>query len=224
MRIGVPLFAAILAVFLFLLDVQVPLGFATPVLYVIPVALVAVFTPPTALLPLFITATLGSVLTFVAFFLSPPGHLDLAVGNRVLALCAVWAITIIAAIRKGREQDAGYRPRHTASDDTEAGVMKRTAVTPRFSCQSRMARLPAGFERSGRCRTSAERHERERIAGPQKEWLPRGLLASACRRVGVAPTQPGSTLRKSGSLKTDLSECRSPCSLGSCVYSCSTIT
>jgi hypothetical protein len=87
-----PALSFIVVTSVFLLGVSIPLGFATPVLYVIPVALVAVFTPPTA----FVTAGLCPLLTFAGFFLSPPGHFDLAVGNRFVALCAVWAIVIIA--------------------------------------------------------------------------------------------------------------------------------
>jgi len=73
----------------FLLDVSIPLGFATPSSLRHPGALVAVFTPPTAFVAVFVIAGLCTLLTFAGFFLSPPGHFDLAVGNRFVALCAV---------------------------------------------------------------------------------------------------------------------------------------
>jgi hypothetical protein len=120
-----PVLSFIVVVSVFLLDVSVPLGFVTPVLYVIPVALVAVFTPPTAFVALFGTAGLCTLLTFAAFFLSPPGHFDLAVGNRFIALCAVWATALIAGFRKGQEQDAEYQKKHPASRGKEAEVLKR---------------------------------------------------------------------------------------------------
>lgn len=120
-----PVLSFIVVTSVFLLDVSIPLGFATPVLYVIPVALVAIFTPPTAFVAVFVTAGLCTLLTFAGFFLSPPGHFDLAVGNRFVALCAVWAIVIIAGIRKAREQDAEYQKQHPASRRKEAGVLKR---------------------------------------------------------------------------------------------------
>jgi hypothetical protein len=119
--VSTPVLSFIVVASVFLLDVSVPLGFATPVLYVIPVALVAVFTPPTAFVAVFLTAGLCTLLTFAGLFLSPPGHFDLAVGNRFVALCAVWAIAIITGIRKTQEQDAEY----PVSRGKEAGVLKR---------------------------------------------------------------------------------------------------
>ena len=98
----------ILAACIFVLDLNTPLGYAIPVLYVLPSLLLAVWTPPSLLWPLFGLAIVCTVLVLVALVLSPPGDIDLAHGNRFLTLCVLWGSVLIALIRKGAEQDTAY--------------------------------------------------------------------------------------------------------------------
>jgi hypothetical protein len=101
----------ILATCIFVLDLNTPLGCATPVLYVLPSLLLAVWTPPSLLWPLFGLAIVCTVLILVALVLSPPGDIDLAYVNRSLTVCVLWGSVIIALIRKGAEQDIAHNPR-----------------------------------------------------------------------------------------------------------------
>jgi hypothetical protein len=101
----------ILTACIFALDLNTPLGWATPVLYVLPSLLLAVWTPPSLLWPLFGLAIVCTVLILVALVLSPPGDIDVAHVNRFLTLCVLWGSVLIALIRKGAEQDTAHNPR-----------------------------------------------------------------------------------------------------------------
>ncbi len=97
--------AVILVACIFGLDVITPLGWGTPVLYVLPSVLLAMWTPPSLLWPLFALAIVCTVLTLAGLVLSPPGDMDAARGIRILTVCVLWGSAIIALIRKGAEQD-----------------------------------------------------------------------------------------------------------------------
>lgn len=101
----------VLAACIFVLDLNTPLGWATPVLYVLPSLLLAMWTPPSLLWPLFGLAIVCTVLILVALVLSPRGDIDLAHGNRFLTVCVLWGSVLIALIRKGAEQDTAHNPR-----------------------------------------------------------------------------------------------------------------
>ena len=101
----------VLAACIFVLDLNTPLGWATPVLYVLPSLLLAMWTPPSLLWPLFGLAIVCTVLILVALVLSPPGDIDLAHVNRFLTVCVLWGSALIALIRKGVEQDTAHNPR-----------------------------------------------------------------------------------------------------------------
>ena len=61
----------VLAACIFVLDLNTPLGWATPDLYVLPSLLLAMWTPPSLLWPLFGLAIVCTVLILVALVLSP---------------------------------------------------------------------------------------------------------------------------------------------------------
>ncbi|PIQ99227.1 MAG: hypothetical protein COV66_15275 [Nitrospinae bacterium CG11_big_fil_rev_8_21_14_0_20_45_15] len=80
------------SIVIFLLDLAIPLGVAGGVPYILPVILSYRLENKRAI---YFFAVLGSVLTVLAFFLSPPGgELWKVISNRMLALFAIWVVAI----------------------------------------------------------------------------------------------------------------------------------
>jgi hypothetical protein len=95
---------------IFVLDILTPVGIMLPVLYIIPVILVGVWSSPRAILAVTVVGAGSTVLGTVAYFLAAPGlHDDVIVANRVLALFGLWLCVIIILLRKGFEQDREMR-------------------------------------------------------------------------------------------------------------------
>lgn len=87
------------------MDVNTPLGKGTPILYVVPLVLTGFWTRPTEIWQLVVLTILCTIFSISGYFLSPPGHMDVAWENRMLAICVMWGTTIVALVRKGAEQD-----------------------------------------------------------------------------------------------------------------------
>ena len=100
--------AGLLTAGVFALDLYAPTTVAT-VLYVAPVALIAMWSPPGHASLVVIIAAMCTVLTVgkLAYFsLEPIGWPT--VSNHVLAVCALWTIVLVSLLRKRREQRAHW--------------------------------------------------------------------------------------------------------------------
>jgi hypothetical protein len=96
----------LLLAIIFYLDILTPAGITLPILYIVPVILVGVWSSPRAILAVTIVGGLGTALGTAAYFLAPTGsHDDVAIANRVLALFGLWLSVVIILLRKGFEQD-----------------------------------------------------------------------------------------------------------------------
>ena len=100
----------LLLMFIFVLDILTPVGITLPILYIIPVILVGVWSSPRAILAVTVIGASSTLLGTAAYFLASPGsHDDVVVANRVLALFGLWLSVIIILLRKGFEQDREMR-------------------------------------------------------------------------------------------------------------------
>jgi hypothetical protein len=117
--VRVRLFTVTLIVAIFFVDLSTPLGLAIPVLYVLPVVCLAMWSSPHATVSLFVTAIVCTLLGFFGLLLSPPGDRELAIGNRALSLCAVWGTILLALLKKGLDQDCEL---HAERRREEAGA------------------------------------------------------------------------------------------------------
>ena len=100
------LFAFLLSAVIFLLDLQAPADIATGVLYVAPVALVAMWSPPTHASLVVIVAAACTVLILgrVLVFSSDTVSSWLMLSNHFLAVSGLWSMAFLSLIRKRMEQ------------------------------------------------------------------------------------------------------------------------
>ena len=85
--------AAVLAVVIFVVDTQVPLGVDIGVLYVVPLLLATLSGPPRFL---FAAAAVASGLTFAGVLISRSGlSSSIAVTNRLIALGVIWGTAFV---------------------------------------------------------------------------------------------------------------------------------
>ena len=101
----------VLLALIFCLDILTPVGITLPILYIVPVILVGVWSSPHAILAVTVVGGMGTVLGTAAYFLAHTTlhHDDVAVANRALALFGLWLSVIIILLRKGFEQDREMR-------------------------------------------------------------------------------------------------------------------
>jgi len=89
---------SILSISIFIVDSMIPLGVAGGVPYIL-VVLVSLWSPRKRL-PYYV-AIVGTLLTIIAFYSSPPGgELWKVIFNRSLALFAIWTAAILSVQRK----------------------------------------------------------------------------------------------------------------------------
>ncbi len=87
-----------LAAMIFAIDSSIPLGVAGGVPYIL-IVLVSLWSPREKM-PLYM-AIIGSILTIIGFYCSPPGgELWKVLFNRILALFAIWTTAILSLQRK----------------------------------------------------------------------------------------------------------------------------
>jgi O-antigen ligase len=100
--------AGLLTAIVFTLDLYAPATIAT-VLYVAPVALIAMWSPPGHASLVVIIAAMCTALTVskLAYFSLEPIAWA-TVSNHVLAVCALWTIVLVSLVRKRREQRAHW--------------------------------------------------------------------------------------------------------------------
>ncbi len=110
---------ASLSALIFLGDLAVPLGVSAGVPYIIPVIL-ALWSPTRQ--DVFLSALLGTGLTILGYFLSPPPPTDglfwTVIANRLLSLGAIWSMAAAVFLyHRSREKVAEVRRRLQVSED-----------------------------------------------------------------------------------------------------------
>ena len=103
------LLACILTLGIFLLDLYAPTALATGMLYVAPVALIAMWSPPnhySLVVTIALTCTTLTVARLIYFSLDTIAWSTAS--NHVLAVCALWAIVLLSLLRKRMEQRAQW--------------------------------------------------------------------------------------------------------------------
>ncbi|HJU04595.1 MAG TPA: hypothetical protein VJ692_05535 [Nitrospiraceae bacterium] len=101
-----PIFTAcLLTAAIFFLDLYAPEGMAVGVLYVAPVALIAMWSPPTHYSLVVVAAIVCTSLIVVGLLYFSPGFsADMTISNHVLALSAIWVTVFLSLLRKRMEQ------------------------------------------------------------------------------------------------------------------------
>jgi hypothetical protein len=94
---------------IFWLDLSMPLGASVPVLYVIPVSWIALWSGRRETLALTVTGLTATVLIVLRYGFATTGQTDLAVINRLLPSCVVWTTVLFAVFRKVQEEDRKMR-------------------------------------------------------------------------------------------------------------------
>lgn len=109
------LLSCLLTVGIFVLDLYAPPPLATGMLYVAPVALIAMWSPPNHYSLVVMIAIVCTALTVARLTYS---SLDVigwsTITNHGLAVCALWAIALLSLLRKRMEQRVQWidvRPR-----------------------------------------------------------------------------------------------------------------
>lgn len=99
-----PVFVAcLLTAGIFVVDLYAPVGMAVGMLYVAPVVLVAMWSPPTHY-SLVVLAAIVCTSLIVVGLLYFSSELMAEIGNDVLALGAIWATAFLSILRKRMEQ------------------------------------------------------------------------------------------------------------------------
>jgi hypothetical protein len=93
----------------FWIDLSMPLGVAVPVLYVIPVSWIALWSGRRETIALIVTGISATVLIVLRYGLAATEQTDLAVVNRLLPSCVVWTTILFALFRKVQEEDRKMR-------------------------------------------------------------------------------------------------------------------
>jgi len=92
-----------IAVVIFLLDRLTPAGIAVPVLYVLPVLMASLTM---SLEWSLLSAVVATALTYVGYYLSPPGaNMDDATINRLIASVLIWACVLLGWLLRHVRQE-----------------------------------------------------------------------------------------------------------------------
>jgi hypothetical protein len=103
------LLSCILTLGVFILDLYAPAPLATGMLYVAPVALIALWSPPNhySLVVMIAIACTALTVARLTYFSSDTIGWSTAT-NHGLAVCALWAIALLSLLRKRMEQRAQW--------------------------------------------------------------------------------------------------------------------
>ena len=92
-----------LTLVIFLLDRMTPAGIAVPMLYALPVLMASLTM---SLEWSLLSAVVATALTFVGYFISPPGaHMDDATINRLIASVLIWACVLLGWLLRHVRQE-----------------------------------------------------------------------------------------------------------------------
>ncbi len=94
---------------IFWIDLSMPLGVAVPVLYVIPVGWIALWSGRRQTGALIVTGLSATVLIVLRYGLATTGQTDLAIVNRLLPSGVIWTTILLALFRKVQEEDRKMR-------------------------------------------------------------------------------------------------------------------
>jgi len=103
------LLSCILTMGIFVLDLYAPAPLATGMLYVAPVALIAMWSPPnhySLVVTIAIACTMLTVARLTYFSLDTIAWFTAT--NHGLAVCALWAVVMLSLLRKRMEQRAQW--------------------------------------------------------------------------------------------------------------------
>jgi hypothetical protein len=103
------LLSCILTIGIFVLDLYAPAPLATGMLYVAPVALIAMWSPPnhySLVVMIAIACTMLTVARLTYFSLDTIAWFTAT--NHGLAVCALWAVVMLSLLRKRMEQRAQW--------------------------------------------------------------------------------------------------------------------
>lgn len=99
------LVACLLTTGIFIWDVYAPVEMAVGMLYVAPVALIAMWSPPTHYSLVVLSAIVCTLLLVIGlFYVSPEFSMEMTIGNHALAVSAIWVTVILSLLRKRMEQ------------------------------------------------------------------------------------------------------------------------
>ncbi|MBD0305454.1 MAG: hypothetical protein ICV76_02740 [Nitrospiraceae bacterium] len=99
------LIACLLTIGIFVFDLYAPVGMAVGMLYVAPVALIAMWSPPTHYSLVVLCAIVCTSLLVVGLlYFSPDSTVEMTIGNHALALSAIWMTVFLSLLRKRMEQ------------------------------------------------------------------------------------------------------------------------
>lgn len=93
------------AVGMFILDLLIPKGVADGLLYVTPVAWIALWSNRHEASLVVLVAAICTVCAIVGFFLSPPGMLWLGLADRGITIIVVWLTVALSLTRKRVEEE-----------------------------------------------------------------------------------------------------------------------
>ena len=96
--------AYLLALAVLGLDMVVPLGTGVCFLYLVPLAFLAMWSPPKQVSPVLVMASLCAILTWVVLFLSPH-PVWFAVVNRLITVIVLGITVMLSLMRKRAEED-----------------------------------------------------------------------------------------------------------------------
>ena len=94
-----------LAVVVFVLDTFVPIGIATGMLYVAPVAWLTLWSTKKESSLIIWAAVVATVLSVAGFLLAPPGVLWIGMVNRAIAIFVIWMTALLSVLRKQAEEE-----------------------------------------------------------------------------------------------------------------------
>jgi len=94
---------------IFWFDLSMPLGTSVPVLYVIPMSWIALWSRRRETLTLILTGFTATVLIVLRHGFAGTSQTDFEVINRLLPSCVVWTTVLIALFRKVQEEDRKMR-------------------------------------------------------------------------------------------------------------------
>src|SRR5919107_1347907 len=97
--------AYLMTLVIFAADTLVPLGLAVPMLYVMPLAYLVLWSRPEQSTPVILLAAATTALTLVGYVVSPPGLLWEGRANRAVSLLVIVFITGLSILRKQTEED-----------------------------------------------------------------------------------------------------------------------
>ena len=97
--------AYLITLVIFAADTVLPLGLAVPMLYVMPLAYLTLWSRPEQSTPVILLAGATTALTLVGYFVSPPGLVWQGRANRAVSILVIVFMATLSILRKQTEED-----------------------------------------------------------------------------------------------------------------------